>query len=120
MAARDTSRRLERRKQIRSRVHWTVCFWGGPLTSPVETITQDLSCQGFYCLSRVPFVPGELVACRIKVPTHHPERYEHHLLLECTVRVVRIEPANEEGFFGMGCQIEDYRLSCTSHELKQD
>jgi len=81
--------------------------------SEAETIkssTRDLSSNGFYCNSPVPLVPGARMVCILKVPAYHPERADAMLSLECRVRVVRVEPSEDEGLYGLGCEIEDYRL----------
>jgi hypothetical protein len=105
---------LERRRRTRTRVHWRVRCWGGPLTEALETVTQDLSSDGFYCFSRIPFLPGEKLVCMLRIPAHRLDRSDLEAELECQVRVVRIEPLSEEGVFGIGCRIEDYRLTRTA------
>jgi hypothetical protein len=100
----------EQRNRIRMQVHWPVTFSSPRLSNAVETTTQNLSSEGFYCFARTAFVPGELVACTITVPSHRPHSPESVLLLECRVRIVRVEPAKEGGFYGIGCQIEDYQF----------
>jgi PilZ domain len=106
-----TTHPIERRKRTRSHVHWRVCFWGGLLTEAIETFTRDLSSDGFYCLSKVPFVPGERLACSIKIPGYQGTGSTLESELECRVQVIRTEAANVDGYFGMGCRIEDYRVT---------
>jgi hypothetical protein len=74
----------------------------------VESSTRDLSSNGFYCCSPVPAAPGDRMVCILRVPAYHPERADAILSLECRVRIVRIEPV--DGYFGLGCEIEDYRF----------
>jgi hypothetical protein len=71
------------------------------------TTTQNLSSGGFYCFSPVPLRSGHLGSCVLEVPTH---RSQASLLLHCTVRVLRVEPSDQEGVCGVGCQIENYWL----------
>jgi len=115
MGGRDTAGPIERRSRTRMRVHWRVCFWGGPLTEAVETVTRDLSSDGFYCFCKVPFVPGERLACRLRIPGFQFEAGALNVELECRVRVIRTEEANGDGSFGVGCRIEEYRV--TPHRL---
>jgi hypothetical protein len=115
-ADRETASPLERRKRTRMRVHWRVCFWGGPLTEALETVTRDLSSDGFYCLCKVPFVPGERLACSLGAPVFQTDGGALEVELECRVRVIRTEAANGDGSFGMGCRIEEYRV--TPHRLR--
>ncbi len=100
----------EQRNRIRVQLHWPVTFSSPRLSTAVETTTQNLSSEGFYCLARTAFVPGELVVCIITVPSHQPHNPENVAFLECRVRIVRVEPAKETGFYGIGCQIEDYQF----------
>ncbi len=100
----------ERRRRVRVQVHWPVYFWGGRFSEVIESVTQDLSCDGFYCLSKVPFIPGETLNCHIKMPPHQRSGQEPPRVLDCRIRVVRIEPRSSEGYFGVGCRMEEYRL----------
>jgi hypothetical protein len=104
---------LERRRRTRTQVHWRLYFWGGPLTEALETVTQDLSSDGFYCFSRIPFIPGEQLVCMLRIPAHRLDRSDQGAELECQVQVVRVDPVSEDGHFGIGCKIEDYRLTRT-------
>jgi len=109
----------EQRNRTRLQLHWPVTFCVPRLSDPVETTTQNLSSDGFYCFARIAFVPGELLICTIRVPSHQRNSSQNVLLLGCRVRIVRVEATQETGFYGMGCQIEDYwvlngpqKLSC--------
>ena len=109
-SGRDGSRLSERRNRIRYSSQWRVCLWGPPLTGVVETVTRNLSSGGFHCLSRVPLPINETVSCTLRIPIHERSRTDSELQLECSVQVVRVEPVDEDGFFGLGCRIEDYRF----------
>ena len=102
--------RPDRRRRVRTQVHWQVCFVGADARSTVETTTQNLSSVGFHCLSPVRLVPGDLMVCVLKVPEHQPLIVGRTLALECKVRIVRVEPAEEAGSYGIACEIEDYRF----------
>src|SRR5579862_9683668 len=85
-----TSATAERRKRARVRVHWPILlFLGQTGEDKVETITQNLSSEGFYCLSRKPFTVGELLLCTLQIPTTGLGGGESHL--ECRARVGRVE-----------------------------
>jgi hypothetical protein len=108
---------LERRKRARTRVHWPVLFFRNQAAEAVESLTQDLSSGGFYCLSKTPFASGEGLRCTLKIPTHDPGGKERERTLECKVRVTRVEVAAREEFYGIACQIEDYRFTHTGSGL---
>ena len=103
--------RSERRSRVRTQVHWPVLLFRSEPPEAVETLTQDLSSGGFYCLSRVPLIPGELLACTLKVPAHDPSGRELARQLDCRVRVIRVDPDSAEGLFGIACRIEDYHFA---------
>ena len=72
----------------------------------METITEDLSSDGFYCLSKVPFAAGEMLFCTIHIPIADAGCGASHL--ECRVRVVRVEKSSADDKYGIACLTEDY------------
>jgi len=102
--------RPERRKRVRSRLHWQVHLPALDGMQAIESTTRDVSSNGFYCSSPVPFVPGERMVCVVKVPAYSPAREDWMLSLECKVRIARVEPVGDEGCYGLGCEIEDHRF----------
>jgi PilZ domain len=95
----------ERRRRARTRVRWQVRFLQGEDVSGFLTTTQNLSSEGFYCLSPVLLRPGDRTLCILEVPTNQSSGI---LLLKCKAQVIRVEPVNPDGFYGVGCHIEDY------------
>jgi len=91
-------------------LHWPLSFALTGTAESVQTITQDLSSDGFYCIANARFVPGEARHCTLLVPTHHPGGENSPLHVLCKVRIIRVEVTGERGFYGVGCQIMDYRL----------
>ena len=102
--------RPERRKRVRTQVHWTILLFRETTSKAVTTITQNLSSSGFYCMAGFPFALGEKLFCALEVPTHDPLGKKRSLPLECRVRVVRVDPEVGAGCFGIACQIEDYHF----------
>jgi hypothetical protein len=90
-------------------VHWPLAFFR-PGTTALETVTHDLSSDGFYCQACATFVPGEIRDCTLHVPTHNPNGGERVLPVQCRVRIVRVEALTNDGVYGVGCRIEDYRF----------
>ena len=109
---RTAPKTMERRRRVRLHVKWPVCIWTPKTSAPVETITTDLSSDGFHCLSPLPLEPNEIVTCALTIP-EIPNRAgnRRRRVLECQVRVVRLEPPNKDGDFGLGCQIENFRIA---------
>jgi hypothetical protein len=87
----------------------------------VETITTDLSSEGFYCLSPIPLEPGEFVRSTLTIPenSNHGSNGRRRVL-ECQVRVVRLEPSNKDGNFGLGCHIENFRIAVDTPRATED
>ena len=107
-AAANDSPYSDRRRRPRLRVHWPVLFRApGPV---IETVTQDLSSDGFYCKASSPFVPGEICGCTLSLPAYHLDDLVRVIPVQCQIRVVRVEALAESGLFGIGCRIEDYRV----------
>jgi hypothetical protein len=104
--------RSDRRKRPRLGVHWPLRFRG----DPVETVTEDLSSDGFYFRSPRAFLPGEVRVCTLIAPTCHPDERTRHILIECCVRVVRVEALTAAVLYGVGCRILDYRVVAGSSE----
>jgi hypothetical protein len=79
-------------------------------TAAIQTTTRDVSSCGFYYWTRVQLMPGERIVGILKVPAYSREWPDSLLSLECQVRVARVDPRNQEGFYGLGCEISNYRL----------
>lgn len=101
--------RPERRKRARTNVHWPVSLLRDHGFNPIDTVTQNLSSTGFYCLSSTPVAPGAVLRCSLKVPAYDPRGEQRTVTLECRVQVMRSE-ATQDGSFGIACRIEDYHL----------
>ena len=103
----------ERRKRKRVALHWPIRLFRSPTAASIETITENLTSNGFFCFSREPFELGERLDCIITIP---PGSYNHsassRVCLQCRVRVTRVEDQAEG--FGLGCYIEDYDLLVNS------
>ena len=59
---------IDRRKRKRVPVHWAVQFLGQARTRRAKTTTENLSSEGFYCISRKAFKLCEHVECEIAFP----------------------------------------------------
>ena len=95
----------DRRRRQRVVLHWPVRLLraGRP---PLETTTENLSSEGFYCITKKPFKDGTHLQCEIVVPGESFGLSEPVLRLKCSITVKHME--NIHGAFGLGCHIEDY------------
>ena len=71
----------------------------------VTAQTENLSSQGFYCVSEEPFSPGDRLQCELSIPAPHVPR--ENLTLHRRVRVLRLEIKGLEPGYGMACKFED-------------
>lgn len=104
----------ERRKRPRLQVHWPIHVLKPGTAHSIDTVTRDLSSEGCYFIAKSALAPGEVRTCILGVPSRDPKR-EQVLPVECQVRVVRVESIPEDGSWGIGCRIEDYRFLLRSN-----
>jgi hypothetical protein len=106
----------ERRKRTRIALRWPVYLYreqGGP---SIESLTENLTSNGFYCVSKELFQLGEQLECVIAIPAGAFGYSADPIRLQCRVKVMRIE--NQIDRFGLGCAIEDYELLTQSEPLR--
>jgi len=108
----------ERRKRKRIALHWPVRLFRDPSAPSVESITENLTSNGFYCISKEPFEMGEHLECIIAIPAGSFGYNESPIRLQCRVRVARVEDQREG--FGLGCYIEDYDLLTNARSPRQN
>src|SRR4051794_32728324 len=92
----------ERRRRPRVSLRWEIRFCAGAETM-VSTATENLSCNGFYCVSDEPVVAGDH-HCVIVIPGHVPNEPAQPLYLHCDVQVLRID-AQPGQRFGIAARI---------------
>jgi len=98
----------DRRGRKRTAVHWRVRLFREGGRECVDSTTENLSSEGFYCISRKKFKTGDWLRCEIVIPEATLD-LDAPIVLECRVTVRRVE--HLEGCFGLGCHIEDYSVS---------
>ena len=103
----------ERRKRKRVAVHWPVHLFEPMGKKSVESTTENLSSEGFYCLSSRTFKIGERLRCEIVIP-EATLGLDGPIVLECQVAVRRVEDL--ELWFGLGCHIEDLKVQVMARE----
>src|SRR5260370_21684043 len=96
---------LSGRKRKRVAVHWPVRLFRREGQS-VESITENLSSEGLYCITQEPFKRGERLQCEIVIPAESFGSPEPFLRLQCRVTVRRVEHLQRG--FGLGCHSGEY------------
>jgi hypothetical protein len=100
---------VERRHLQRLQMRCAVSLWKPGDGTFTRTTTENLTCQGFYCLSGEPYLPGDKLRATLEIPAPYWNgRNGFCLTLQCQVEVVRIEGRQS----GVGCRIKDYTVVC--------
>ncbi len=98
----------ERRRRTRLDMHWPVSLTRKGWPALIRATTENISSDGFYCLCREAFLVGEQLECLLSIPPHAREEDAPWLVLECKIRVVRVEAQRDQ--FGVGFHIESYSV----------
>jgi hypothetical protein len=103
---------LERRCRPRLRLALPVVLLPPGAAERIETKTEDVSCDSFYCFSNRPFSPEDRLECELLIPGDQLSSVpEPDLCVRCQVRVVRVVPRGPQLGFGVACRLEDYTIS---------
>jgi len=97
---------VERRKRQRLPVHWSVYLSGWFENRHLESKTEDLSSDGFYCYVAEPILPGVILKFTVAIPNHHGE--DRQICLQGSALVVRLERVS--GGYGIGCNFKNYHI----------
>jgi hypothetical protein len=102
----------DRRRRPRLRLAYQVRLYQlGEEVVRVETKTEDLSCEGFFCISERGFTPHETIECELVIPSDKPgQPAEHDMVLRCRAEVVRVVPQGRGTTFGVACRFADYTV----------
>jgi len=103
---------MERRRHPRLRLSYLLRLFRPGNSTGIETTTEDLSCDGFYCISDHPVQPHERIECELLIPSEQlGESTEPDLVLRCRAEVVRVVPDRLAPRFGVACRLEDYTIN---------
>jgi len=75
------------------------------------TKTQDISCEGFFCITDRVFSPSEFLECELVIPNAElGQPLERDMILRCRAEVVRVVQQAGETAFGVACRLTDYTI----------
>jgi hypothetical protein len=98
---------IERRRLQRLQIRCAVSLWKPIDGTFTRTVTENLTCGGFFCLSREVYRPGDELQATLEVPAQYWNgRHDGCLTLQCQVEVVRIDDRQS----GIACRIKDYTV----------
>jgi hypothetical protein len=98
----------ERRHHPRLRLSYRLRLFRPGQSVGIETKTEDLSCDGFYCISDRPILRHERIECELLIPG---EPGDSDLVLRCRAEVVRVTKEPLEPRFGVACRLEAYTVN---------
>jgi len=110
---------IERRRYERLPLHLPVRFIN-ERGSATPCFTENISSEGFYCLSPDPFVAGDRLEVELLLPAHNPGRGDKRVRLRCQAQVVRIDSTWFGPGFGIGCRLETCTLHLEAVEHSED
>lgn len=111
----------ERRRHVRLPLRLPVRFRKINGTPSITSHTENISSDGFFCISPEGFALGDCVRADVSLPDNGTA--QNGAVIHCQVRVVRTEAPGPGSGFGLGCRIENFtfaadeRLDDANHVL---
>jgi hypothetical protein len=106
-----TDKASDRRGRPRFKLAYPVRLWQSGQATRVETKTEDLSCEGFFCVSERAFAAHETLECELVISGDNPgQPVERDMVLRCRAEVVRVVPLGSRGLCGVACRFADYTV----------
>jgi hypothetical protein len=103
---------LDRRYRPRLKLAFPLVLFRSGEADRIETITEDVSCDSFFCVSDHPFSPDDRLECELLIPGDKLSSVpEDDLRVRCRARVVRVVARGLHLGFGVACRLEDYTIS---------
>jgi hypothetical protein len=101
----------DRRRRRRLRLAYPLRLYRSGDASRTETKTEDISCEGFFCVTNRHFSPFETLECELLIPVQEEGLpTEHDIVLRCQAEVVRVVHQVDEAAFGIACRLSDYTI----------
>lgn len=120
--AMPTHSRADRRRHPRVRLCYLLRLFRAGHSVGIKTQTEDLSCDGFYCISDRPILPNERIECELLIPggERPGDPWDSDLVLRCRAEVVRVVSDPPDSTFGVACRLEGYTLNRKSASRPAD
>lgn len=100
----------DRRRRRRLRLAYPLRLYRSGEASRTETKTEDISCEGFFCVTNHPFSPFETLECELLIPVQEEGQPEYDIILRCQAQVVRVVQRVDDAAFGIACRLSDYTI----------
>ncbi len=98
-------------------LRWPVLLARSGDSRIVEAETENLSSQGFFCISRESFGIGERLNCIVVLPAKGWGYHAQSVWLHCRAEVIRVEIQAPASGFGLGCRMEEFSLRVIRDEV---
>ena len=101
----------DRRRRPRLKLAYPLRLFRPGKGSRIDTKTEDISCEGFFCITGSLLSPNEQLECELVIPAgHNGWVHDEPIVRRCRVEVVRVERQKENLFFGVACRVADYTI----------
>lgn len=100
----------ERRTQSRSDLRVPLFLLAPGWHAPIQTETENLSMDGFYCYAPKALAPGEHVRFLLFLPAATREPEGATTCIQGAAEVVRVATEASRTDFGIGCRVTNYRV----------
>ena len=111
---------VDRRRRPRLRLNYPLRLYRPGQAIRIDTRTENISCEGFFCITGCAFAPGEMLECELVIPNDElgqpPER---DMILRCRAEVVRVVAIEGKTAFGVACRLADYTIGPLTVERDQ-
>jgi hypothetical protein len=78
-------------------------------SASVESFTENISSDGFYCICAQRLMPGQSFKVDVSMPGFQTDH--SGIVIRCQARVMRTDRPTGGTGFGIGCRIENYFIA---------
>jgi len=101
----------DRRRRPRLRLTYPLRLHRPGEASRIETRTEDISCEGFFCVTDRLFSLREFLECELVILSAELRQpLEPDMVLRCRAEVVRVVPRAGDTAFGVAFRLADYTI----------
>jgi hypothetical protein len=103
----------DRRRRQRLKLPYSIVLHRIGEPTGVQTATEYISSDGFFCISEQPFSPNENLDCEVVIPSQDSKCDAENLVLHCRAEVVRVVTDGINPGYGLACRLKDYTVGRT-------
>jgi PilZ domain len=104
----------DRRRRPRLKLPYSIVLHRIGEPTGIQTATEYISSDGFFCISEQPFSPNESLDCEVMIPSQDSKCNDgESLVLHCRAEVVRVVTDGIKPGYGLACRLKDYTVGRT-------